>query len=39
MAEELDYVPMPSKVITTIEAMWAKSITDTSGKPLHVTSN
>ena len=39
MAEELDYVPMPSKVITTIEAMWAKSITDSTGKPLHVTSN
>jgi phosphate transport system substrate-binding protein len=39
MAEELDYVPMPSKVVGTIEAMWAKSITDTSGKPLHVTSN
>jgi phosphate transport system substrate-binding protein len=39
MAEELDYVPMPSKVVTSIEAMWAKSITDTSGKPLHVTSN
>jgi phosphate transport system substrate-binding protein len=39
MAEELDYVPMPAKVVGTIEAMWAKSITDTSGKPLHVTSN
>jgi phosphate transport system substrate-binding protein len=39
MAEELDYVPMPQKVVGSIEAMWAKSITDTSGKPLHVTSN
>src|ERR1700727_2466360 len=38
MAEELDYVPMPEKVVGTIEAMWAKSITDTTGKPLHVTS-
>src|SRR5580692_1933592 len=39
MAEELDYVPMPKKVVTDIEAMWSKEITDTSGKPLHVTSN
>jgi phosphate transport system substrate-binding protein len=39
MAEELDYVPMPSKVVTTIEAMWAKEIKDASGKPLHVTLN
>ena len=39
MAEELDYVPMPSKVVGQIEAMWAKSINDTSGKPLHLTSN
>jgi len=38
MAEELDYVPMPSKVVTEIEAMWAKEIKDASGKPLHVTS-
>ena len=26
MAEELDYVPMPDKVVSEIEAMWAKSI-------------
>jgi len=39
MAEELDYVPMPQKVVGSIQAMWAKYITDTSGKPLHVTSN
>jgi len=39
MAEELDYVPMPAKVVDQIKAMWAKSITDTSGKPLHLTSN
>ena len=37
MAEELDYVPMPQKVVTEIEAMWAKSVTDGTGKPLHVT--
>ena len=39
MAEELDYVPMPKKVIDQIQAMWAKEIKDSSGKPLHVTSN
>jgi phosphate transport system substrate-binding protein len=38
MAEELDYVPMPKKVVTDIEAMWSKEIKDSSGKPLHVTS-
>jgi phosphate transport system substrate-binding protein len=39
MAEELDYVPMPAKVVSQIEAMWAKSIIGSDGKPLHVTSN
>jgi len=39
MAEDLVYVPMPQKVATEVEAMWAKSIKDTAGKPLHVTSN
>jgi len=39
MAEELDYVPMPAKVVTEIEAMWSKSITGSDGKPLHVTLN
>jgi len=39
MAEELDYVPMPAKVVKEIEAMWAKSITGSDGKPLHVTLN
>jgi phosphate transport system substrate-binding protein len=38
MAEELVYVPMPQKVATDVEAMWAKEIKDGSGKPLHVTS-
>jgi phosphate transport system substrate-binding protein len=39
MAEELDYVPMPDKVVTEIEAMWSKEIKDGSGQPLKVTSN
>jgi phosphate transport system substrate-binding protein len=39
MAEELDYVSMPQKVVGQIQAMWSKEIKDSSGKPLHVTSN
>ena len=39
MAEELDYVPMPAKVVSEIQAMWAKDIKDGSGQPLKVTSN
>jgi phosphate transport system substrate-binding protein len=35
MAEALDYVPMPKKVVDQIKKMWAKEITDASGKPLH----
>ena len=39
MAEELDYVPRPAEVVKQSKAMWAKSITGSDGKPLHVTSN
>ncbi len=35
MAESLDYVPMPKKVVDQIESMWAKEITDAGGKPLY----
>ncbi len=35
MAEELDYVPMPKKIVAEIEKMWASEIKDSSGKPLH----
>jgi phosphate transport system substrate-binding protein len=34
MAEELDYVPMPAKVVTDIKKMWTAEIKDTSGKPI-----
>jgi len=34
MAEELDYVPMPKKVVGEIEKVWASEIKDSSGKPL-----
>jgi phosphate transport system substrate-binding protein len=38
MAEELDYVPMPDKVVADIEKMWASEIKDDSGKPLFIAS-
>jgi phosphate transport system substrate-binding protein len=38
-AEELDYVPMPEKVVTSIEKMWASEIKDSSGKPLVAATN
>jgi phosphate transport system substrate-binding protein len=34
MAEELDYVPMPKKVVAEIEKAWATEIKDGAGKPL-----
>jgi phosphate transport system substrate-binding protein len=39
MAEDLDYVPMPAKVVTSIEKMWAADIKDGSGKPLFAATN
>ena len=39
MAEELDYVPMPAKVVADVEKMWASEIKDASGKPLYAMSN
>jgi phosphate transport system substrate-binding protein len=34
-AAELDYVPMPKKVVEGIEKVWASEIKDSSGKPLY----
>jgi phosphate transport system substrate-binding protein len=34
MAEELDYVPMPDKVVKDIEKTWSAEIKDSGGKPL-----
>ncbi|MEA2861960.1 MAG: phosphate transport system substrate-binding protein [Methylobacteriaceae bacterium] len=34
MAEELDYIPMPEKVVALIKKEWSSDIKDTSGKPL-----
>ena len=39
MAEELDYVPMPDKVVTAIKRSWASEIKDKDGKPLLALSN
>jgi phosphate transport system substrate-binding protein len=39
MAETLDYVPMPAKVVKDVEKTWADEIKDGSGKPLFVVTN
>ena len=39
MAEELDYVAMPDKVVKDVETTWAEEIKDASGKPLYDGSN
>jgi phosphate transport system substrate-binding protein len=39
MADELDYVPMPAKVATDVEKVWAAQIKDASGKPLFALTN
>jgi phosphate transport system substrate-binding protein len=38
MAEELDYVPMPKKIVGEIAKIWASEIKDSSGKPLQTAS-
>lgn len=38
MAHELDYVPMPDKVVGDIEKMWSTEIKDAAGKSLYVAS-
>ncbi|AMN44882.1 phosphate ABC transporter, phosphate-binding protein PstS [Rhodoplanes sp. Z2-YC6860] len=39
MAEDLDYVPMPDKVVDAIKRSWAKEIKDKDGKPILALSN
>ncbi|GBE48252.1 phosphate-binding protein PstS precursor [bacterium BMS3Bbin12] len=34
MAERLDYVPMPAKVVRMVEGTWAREIKDRSGNPV-----
>jgi phosphate transport system substrate-binding protein len=35
MAAELDYVPMPKKVVSDVEKVWTSEIKDSGGKPLY----
>jgi phosphate transport system substrate-binding protein len=39
MAEDLDYVPLPAKVVGAIQKVWASDIKDASGKPIYAMSN
>ena len=39
MAEDLDYVPMPDKVVAAIQKVWSSEVKDASGKPLFPVSN
>jgi phosphate transport system substrate-binding protein len=39
MAEDLDYVPMPDKVVGAIQKVWASQIKDATGKPVYTVSN
>jgi phosphate transport system substrate-binding protein len=39
MAQDLDYVPMPDKVVAAIQKVWATEVKDASGKPLFALSN
>ena len=35
MAEELDYVAMPDKVVSTIRKIWADNVKDGTGKAIY----
>jgi phosphate transport system substrate-binding protein len=39
MAEDLDYVALPAKVVAAIQKVWASDIKDASGKPIYALSN
>jgi phosphate transport system substrate-binding protein len=39
MAQELDYIPMPSNVVTAIQKVWASEIKDANGKAIYALSN
>ena len=39
MAEDLDYVPLPAKLVAAIQKVWASDIKDTSGKPIYAASH
>jgi phosphate transport system substrate-binding protein len=39
LAEDLDFVPMPAKVVAAIQDVWAKEIKDAGGKPIYAVSH
>ncbi len=39
MAEDLDYVPMPTNVVGAIQKVWAADIKDAGGKPIYALSH
>jgi phosphate transport system substrate-binding protein len=39
MAEELDYIPMPTSVVASVEKVWSGQIKDASGKPIYGATN
>jgi phosphate transport system substrate-binding protein len=39
MAQDLDYIPMPTPVVGAIKKLWATDIKDSSGKPIYALSN
>jgi phosphate transport system substrate-binding protein len=38
LAEELDYVPMPAKVVAAVRRLWAAEIKDARGRPIYAPS-
>jgi phosphate transport system substrate-binding protein len=38
MAEELDYVPVPAKVVDAVRRLWMAEIKDANGRPIYATS-
>jgi phosphate transport system substrate-binding protein len=39
MAEDLDYIPMPSSVVASIHKLWSNDIKDANGKPVYTATN
>ena len=39
MAQDLDYVPMPDKVVGAIQKVWAAQVKDSGGKPVFAVTN
>ena len=39
MAEALDYIPMPEKVVADVQSVWAKEIKGADGRPLYSATN